>query len=461
MNASSDFSCLNGDLSRNSITLEQWQMHETIQDGAPAIAAVMILFLLVAFTSNAFILVSMLWQGLLHQPAHILLFNLAITDLLVSITIMPFTITSGITREFVFGESDYVRCKVCQTGMIFTVLSSVSLHTLALLSLDRFLFIFLPFHYKKLVTAKRVAVTLLAVWVLCIVLSVPPLFGFGEIKFATSVGNCFVSFFGETHLTKNIYYILLILLEALIPVIVLIVTNVWLLCLMRRHFAHVLRARKSLTAAEKAERRKSIREKVYKQHNHQQLQLLRVFGAVFLSNFITWLPALALALAAMVVDFDTVPAGVIAFVYLTYISHSVFHPLIEACFIFQLRDILTRCFTCGLKWLRPPQERRKGGFRQSTDRQLSSQRRDSEENGSLKQGSIKNDLSSGKKKRFRPRVSCGCMDTCCALFLPDSAGKEEVEGTTATGITGDCADHSGHLLDCSVQSNAPVSSSTV
>ena len=457
MNVSNDFSCLNEDVSRNSVTLEQWQVHESIQGGAPGVAAVMMLFLLVAFTSNVFILVSMLWRGLLKHPAHILLFNLAITDLLVSITVMPFTITSGIAREFVFGESDYARCKVCQTGIMFTVLSSVSLHTLALLSLDRFLFIFLPFRYKKSVTAKRVTVTLVAIWVLCIVLAVPPLFGFGEIKFATSVGSCFVSFFGETPLTKNIYYILLLLLEALLPVTILIVTNVWLLCLVRRHFAQLFRTRKSLTAAEKKQRRNTITRKVYKQHNHQQLQLLRVFGAVFLSNFITWLPALGLAIAAMAVDFDTVPAGVIAFVYLTYISHSVIHPLLEACFIFQLRDILTRCFTCGLKHLRPPHEPRKGGY---SDRQLSYQRQESDGNTSLKQGSIGHDSSDGKKKRLLLGASCSCLDTCCALFLPEGSVKEEPEGTTVTAVPGDCSDHNGHLLDCGVH-NAAFSSTTI
>ena len=458
MNFSDEFSCLNKDLSRNSVTLQQWRMQESIEDGAPGIAAVMILFLLVSFTSNAFILVSMLWCGLLHQPAHILLFNLAVTDLLVSITVMPFTITSGIAREYVFGESDYVRCKVCQTGIMFTVLSSVSLHNLALLSLDRLLFVFIPFRYRKVMTARRVVVALLVVWLLCIALSVPPLFGFGEIKFATSVGNCFVSFFGETALTKNVYYILLVLLEASVPVVVLIVTNVWLVCLVRRHFAQMFRVRKTLTAAEKEQHRRSMRRRVYKKHNQHQIQLLRVFGALFLSNFITWLPAIGLAITAMAVDFDRVPAEVIAFVYLTYISHSVIHPLLEACFIFELRDLLTRCFTCGLKQLQPPHELtkfRRGSSRQFSDRQLSLKRQNSEGDGSWRHNSFREDLADGQRNGCLAAVGFGCLDTCCALLVSEGGVKEEQEAVE--GARGDCSDHADQMLQpgSSVQNGVP------
>ena len=422
---SSEFSCWN-DVSRDSVTHDAWSIYEPFQYGIPAVSAVLIVFFLIAFTWNLFIIISMLWRRLLNHPAHILLFNLAITDFLVSILVMPFTITSGIALEYVFGESDHIRCLVCQTGIVFTILSSVSLHNIALLSLDRFLFIYLPLKYSKLVTTRRTIAMVIAVWILCIVLSIPPLFGFGEVKLSTSVGNCFLSFFGETGITKNIYYIILLLLEALISIIILIITNVWLLCIVNKHVSQIFKLRKNLSAMEKVQQQRSLRRKIFKKHNRQQVQLLRVFGALFLANLVTWLPAIGLAISAPFVNFDKVPAEVIAFVYITYISHTVIHPILESCFIFELRDTITRCFTCGRKHLEPPPEfsgsfRRgsNGSFRRGTSGSFRSPGTQGLEGRSSRTnfGREMTDDGTRKGRMFSDVCLCVCLDTCSAVLL--------------------------------------------
>ena len=393
-------------------------IYEPFRYGAPGVAAVMILFFLIAFTWNILIISSIIWKNLLKQPAHLLLLNLAITDLLVSICVMPINITSEIALEYIFGGSDRIRCSVCQTGIIFTLLSSVSLHNIALLSLDRFLFLYLPLRYKKVVTFKRTLVILVAVWVLCIALSIPPLFGFGEVRLSTSIGNCFISFFGETHVTRNIYYILLVLLEALIPIGILIVTNVWLLCLVNSHMTRLFKMKKNLSRSEHKHQLQTVQRKILKKRNKQQLQLFRVFGAIFLANLVTWLPAIGLAIAAVSVDFNLVPAEVIAFVYITYISHSVIHPLLETCFISELREMFTRCFYYSWRRLKLGAG---GGRRRNTG------------DVAQRDKTRGSDTPDGRRESITEMssfscVCCACVDECGAALLPDeSSHTDQVE----------------------------------
>ena len=140
--------CLLPNVSRKHATAEYWDTH------APSVAAFMSIFFVVALSLNSFILYSMVRSRskLLRAPTHIVLFSLAVNDLLLTVLVMPVSIITTIAQDYPFGPSDHVRCKVCQHGLIFSILSVSSIHHIALLSLDRFLFIYTPISYKTLVT---------------------------------------------------------------------------------------------------------------------------------------------------------------------------------------------------------------------------------------------------------------------------------------------------------------------
>ena len=55
--------------------------------------------------------------------------------------IMPFSIVSGIIGEYAFGDTDRIRCFVCQTGALTILLHIVSFHTMALMAVDRFIYL--------------------------------------------------------------------------------------------------------------------------------------------------------------------------------------------------------------------------------------------------------------------------------------------------------------------------------
>ena len=333
--------CLLSNVSRDSATAEYWGTH------APAVAAFMSIFFVVALFLNSFILYSMVRSRskLLRAPTHVVLFSLAVNDLLLTVLVMPVSIITTIAQDYPFGSSDYVRCKVCQLGSIFLVLSVSSMHHIALLSLDRFLFIYMPISYKTWVTRWKMLFAVIGVWFISIAIGVLPLFGFGAVGYSRSIGTCVAIFHGETHLTKNINYILLVFVEALIPITVIVVCNIGLLCLARKHLK--LRAERrqkyifsSTTNIDQTE------TKLKSEYKQQQLQLFKVFTAIFIGNLITWMPVVGLALVTQFIDFDKVTSEAIAFVYMTYLSYALIHPILESLFIKDIRVRIQKTLCC-------------------------------------------------------------------------------------------------------------------
>ena len=118
-----------------------------------------------------------------------LLLNLAMANLLLVMLVMPFIIISGIRGEYAFGGTDKVRCSVCQVGIVNIILLWVSLHTIALMSVERFTYLKKPLRHNSIVTPKITVAAIVSVWVLSIGLAIPTLFGFGEIIFFFSCGH--------------------------------------------------------------------------------------------------------------------------------------------------------------------------------------------------------------------------------------------------------------------------------
>lgn len=134
---------------------------------------------------------------------------------------MPQTIVAGFAGGYIFEDSDYMRCQVCQTGSALTVFST---EVLGLISLDRFIFIKFPLRYDRVVIIPRVIVTIVIAWLPG---GYSASFWLGEYKFAYSVSTCLASFMGA-----NILYAVFLVVLALIPIILIIITNIWIVCIL-------------------------------------------------------------------------------------------------------------------------------------------------------------------------------------------------------------------------------------
>ena len=296
------------------------------------IAAVVSLLLLLAVPWNLLVIVAILRKILYTQPTVMLLLNLTVTNLLFSLLVMPFNIYVGIKGEYLFGNSDQQRCAVCQTGIFVFIFPWVSLHTLALISVDRFIYLKRPIKYDTIVTKWRVLVTIAVIWVLCTILALPPLFGFGEINFSYTVATCSPILVGKTRIASNYIYVSLLAIEVSIPIIILFVMYVWIVCIIRSSLVRKLR-RSSVTI---------IAVAASKAHTKSQLRMVWLFGAIFTANIITWLPIIGLGISIAVLGTAHTLAYTIPF--LSYQSETVIHPVLVVCLVGDIRMAISNCF---------------------------------------------------------------------------------------------------------------------
>ena len=69
----------------------------------------------------------------------------------------------------------------------------------------------------------------------------------------------------------------------------------------------------------------------------KELNLIRVFGALFLSGCLTWLPAIINAI--LFVSHANAPSGVIAAGHVLFVSQVLLHPLVETGLITEVRNV--------------------------------------------------------------------------------------------------------------------------
>ena len=339
-----NFSCFDQNLSKVSITPFVWSLDPIVSTDTATmliITIVIILVMVIGLPWNILLIASIIKKRLYkNQPTTILLLNLAVSDLMVCVMVIPLNIVTQIAGEFVFGKSDSVRCRVCQTGVIFVTLSFVSLNILALMSLDRFVYIKAPLRYSRWITSTRTIIAAVLAWALSLTVAFPSLFGFGEMRFSTVVGICTLAFSGSTPLTKNSNYLIFVAFFVLIPVVILVVTNVWALCIIQKK----LRNKSKRLEEDKKNNRKSFHKKMKREHTGMQLKMVKIYSAIILANIITWLPTVGRIIAGVVAEQDEfTPAvritGSIA--YIALVLQSVVHPVLQANLIGDVRKSMT------------------------------------------------------------------------------------------------------------------------
>jgi hypothetical protein len=323
-------------VSRNSVDEFEWSVErldedfDTVTNGY-VIASLLMLYLFIGLPWNIVVLAIILKKRLYTQPTVMLMLNLAVSNFLVYIFVIPLNVITGITGEYIFGGSDRVRCNVCQTGVAIILFPLVSMHTLTFMAIDRFIYLKKPLTYKFLVTPRRMLVVIAGIWVLCVALSMPPLFGVGEIRFSHGVATCTLLFSGSTNIAPNFVYAMVLIVEGFVPFFFLCLMYIWILIITRKFLLENLRKMLAALGGPRSER-----AEVLKEYSRTQLHLVRIFGVIFTSNLLTLLPLAPLAIAVIVMQSGSVPVLGYSIVYLIFLSSTVVHPVLQACF---MRDI--------------------------------------------------------------------------------------------------------------------------
>lgn len=190
--------------------------HATEASGAAVavqagVAVTLALITLATTLSNAFVIATIYQSRKLHTPANFLIASLAVTDLLVSILVMPISALYTVSQTWTLGQ---VMCDIWLSSDITCCTASI-LH-LCVIALDRYWAITDAVEYSKKRTAARAAGMIATAWVIAISISLPPFF-WRQVK-AEEVTSCNVNtdhIFYTIYSTFGAFYIPTLLLIAL------------------------------------------------------------------------------------------------------------------------------------------------------------------------------------------------------------------------------------------------------
>jgi len=353
-----DFTCLEN-VSKEEITPIVWstqnlnRTREHTTNNGYVCASVAVFILLIGTPLNLFVVGAIIWNKLYKSTAIIPMLNLAISNVLVCIVILPFIIVSGFSTGFVFGSSDFVRCKICAIGAANVTLPFVSMYTLSVMSVSRLLYLKFPVKYDSIVTHTRMTIVTIGVWIFCFAISLPPFFGFGSVQFAYVVATCVPLVVGESPIVPNLYYIIMLVVMAAVPIAVIVLMYVWIVCIARKYI--VMNPKKFVAVNEERSARnisltnyrihednseKIINETIKK----KQFRLVQVLGAIILANVVTWIPVILLGIAGAATGPTRLPTVFYSVSYLCYLLEVIIHPLLQILLLYELKETVAKIF---------------------------------------------------------------------------------------------------------------------
>jgi len=335
-----NFSCFAANISKDSVTEVEWMpASEDSKESIWIVSALLLVFAAVGIPLNIGILIILVRQRFYKEPSSFLLFNLGLLDLLSCVMFIPFLVVPGLFGgEYVFGSSDFQRCLSCYSGsMIILLLVLVSWHLLALMSIDRLLYIQKPLHYDRILTVPRLSIAIGVIWFLCIFLVLPPVFQFGDIRYSDSLATCTPSFTSRTRFGASYVYMFFLIIECMVLLFVLVGANVSLIRVLRRES----KKRLEITT-EHTNSGSEFNQYAKRKYSEQQIRMVKMFGSIFTVNLVTWVPGVLLSIVMVSLGFDRFPPGVLALTYLSFLSQTVIHPILETLLVARMRQLVKK-----------------------------------------------------------------------------------------------------------------------
>ena len=153
-----------------------------------AICIVLSLLILATIVGNVFVISAVCLERSLRGVSNYLILSLAVTDLLVAVLVMPLSLVNEISIHWFLGN---IICDMWVSMDVLCCTSSI-LHLVAI-SLDRYWGVS-NIDYIRRRCAKNIIFMVIVVWIVSIMISIPPLFGWKEPdNDASKQGACMIS----------------------------------------------------------------------------------------------------------------------------------------------------------------------------------------------------------------------------------------------------------------------------
>ncbi|KAI1885087.1 hypothetical protein AGOR_G00216580 [Albula goreensis] len=145
---------------------------------------------------NLLIVVTLYKKPYLLTPSNKFVFSLTLSNLLLSLLVLPFVAASSVRREWMFGV---VWCNF--TALLYLLISSASMLTLGAIAIDRYYAVLYPMVYPMKITGNRAALAIVYVWLHSLVGCLPPLFGWSAFEFDHFKWTCTAAWHREASYT--------------------------------------------------------------------------------------------------------------------------------------------------------------------------------------------------------------------------------------------------------------------
>uniref|UniRef100_A0A8D0GX40 Alpha-1D adrenergic receptor n=1 Tax=Sphenodon punctatus TaxID=8508 RepID=A0A8D0GX40_SPHPU len=132
-------------------------------------------FILSAIVGNILVILSVACNRHLQTVTNYFIINLAIADLLLSTTVLPFSATLEVLGFWAFGR---IFCNIW--AAVDVLCCTASIMSLCIISVDRYIGVKYSLKYPTIMTEKKAVVILVVVWVSSMVISIGPLLGWKE-----------------------------------------------------------------------------------------------------------------------------------------------------------------------------------------------------------------------------------------------------------------------------------------
>ena len=217
--------------------INQQSQHQIIRSGAgnghnldPTFANIAAFCFILIITVSVFCNLTLIYiifrSRSLHDIMHVLIVNLAISDLITSAGTMPFDVDFMLRKKFDHG---LVACGVMHFTFLISLPSSVL--NLVLLTTERFVSVVLPFYRIQYLNRRNVIIVLTVTWLYtCLVALFPLVYQEGSVK--VTLGRCIITY-------PISYDIFQIVANFSIPIVYICFVNIVLFCVSNKHATNI------------------------------------------------------------------------------------------------------------------------------------------------------------------------------------------------------------------------------
>ena len=359
------------------------------------------LVFIISFSWNLFVIIFIFRRKkMLKEPPNIFFVNLAIADFLATILCVPFYIITVGAESWTFGNNDCVRRGFCRTvGFLLSTFLLVSVYFLAAVAFDRFIAIVRNWQYERIMSVKRAWIAVIICWILALIVSSPPLYGFGIFFFEHRLGACLFRW------SRNREYVLFFVIQLLIPIIVITVCTLATYC----------RVRKFLIKQHQRTIRHITRQATVvgfeTKHKKRQKKILWIFTTLLVVLSLCWAPGIVTAVVGFFLGYEDIPGPVFIVDFMFVLSNIMLNPIVHAFFrksirksiknfLYTILDKMMMCFMIG-----------KGqDFRDNVTNYLRDNRPDGGHGNSSSNSSDSNNMSDPTLLSYAPAASTECLD---------------------------------------------------